>query len=369
MSRAVVVYFSEPSAGLRAHEKATLFDVAAMIADLNGWKRTGSYVSETQYSAQPFFVPDDVLLAAEALKLGIRTQSDLFGGVVPYPVAKTKAITHQLVNSSANRPAGWPSAFAKKVRAAVLLGSTAFSVSDARLAAVQLLKHGTIRVKLASGAGGKGQTVISNEHDLDSLLERLPGGEIAAHGLVIEENLRHVTTLSVGQVTINRMMIAYHGRQRTVVDNDGRPVYGGSHLVCVRGGWQALNNLPMTPALHFAIAQARMYDDAADAHLGLLSSRRNYDVGQGFDSTGQWRSGVFEASWRPGGASTAELAALTAFARDRSLQVFEVSTAKEFGRDRKATPRYATIHFAGDDPEDGPIVRYTIATRTLSKAA
>jgi hypothetical protein len=137
----------------------------------------------------------------------------------------------------------------------------------------------------------------------------------------------------------------------------------------VRGGWQALNNLPMTPALHFAIAQARMYDDAADAHLGLLSSRRNYDVGQGFDSTGQWRSGVFEASWRPGGASTAELAALTAFARDRSLQVFEVSTAKEFGRDRKATPRYATIHFAGDDPEDGPIVRYTIATRTLSKAA
>jgi hypothetical protein len=247
MSRAVVVYFSELSAGLCEHEKATLFDVAAMIAELNGWERTGSYVSETQYSAQPFFVPDDVLLAAEALKLGIRTQSDLFGGVVPYPVAKTKAITHQLVNSSANRPAGWPPAFAKKVRAAVLLGSTAFSVSDARLAAVQLLKHGTIRVKLASGAGGKGQTVISNEHDLDSLLERLPGGEIAAHGLVIEENLRPVTTLSVGQVTINRMMIAYHGRQRTVVDNNGRPVYGGSHLVCVRGGWQALNRFPMAP--------------------------------------------------------------------------------------------------------------------------
>jgi hypothetical protein len=56
--------------------------------------------------------------------------------------------------------------------------------------------------------------------------------------------------------------------------------------------------------------------------------------------------------------STAELAALTAFAHDPSLQVFEASTVKDFGRERKA-PRHALIHFQGDDPEDGPILRYT----------
>jgi uncharacterized protein DUF3182 len=51
--------------------------------------------------------------------------------------------------------------------------------------------------------------------------------------------------------------------------------------------------------------------------------RRNYDVGQGIDERS--RSGVFEASWRSGGATTAQLATLMAFADDPTLKVVEVT--------------------------------------------
>jgi hypothetical protein len=368
MTGVVVVYFSEFAARLYAHEKATLFDVAAMIARLKGCEIASSYDAACKYTGKIFFVPDDTLVLDEASSLDIRSAGDFFGGVVPHPVVKTKAITHGLVSSNAYRPEGWSRAFAQKVRDAVLRGYTAFTVQDARVAAARLLMHGAVRVKQALRDGGKDQTVITRIAELDELLEMLSVETIATFGLVLEENLRRVTTLSVGQVTVGGLKIAYHGTQRTVVNNKGEHVYGGSHLVCVRGGWEALDRLPMPPSVRLGVAQARSYDCAANEFRSFLASRRNYDVGQGLDGESQWRSGVFEPSWRSGGASTAELAAMTAFANDPSLQVFEASTVKDFGRAR-AAPRHALIHFEGDDPEDGPILRYTIVTQTLQQAA
>lgn len=364
----VVVYFSEFGARLYAHERATLFDVAAMIAKLKGCEVAGSYDSSYRYAGKIFFVPDDALVSDEASSLDICSADDLFGGVVPYPVVKTKAITHRLVTSSADRPEGWSPVFARRVQDAVLRGYTAFTVQDAHLAATRLLRHGAVRVKEAFRDGGKNQTVITTIAELDELLETLSLEAIATFGLVLEENLRRVTTLSIGQVAIDGLKIAYQGTQRTVVNNKGEDVYGGSRLVCVRGGWEALDPLPMPPAVRRGVAQARSYDLGTSEFPGFLASRRNYDVGQGLDGEGQWRSGVFEPSWRSGGASTAELAALTAFAEDPSLHVFEASTVKDFGRSRE-TPRHALVHFEGDDPEEGPILRYTMVMRTLRQAA
>lgn len=368
MAGVVVVYFSLFGAATYCHEKATLFDVAAMIARLKGCNVAGSYDVAAEYSGEIFFVPDDTLMLDEASSLDIHSPNDLFGGVVPYPFVKTKAITHQLVTSNAERPKEWSPIFSRRVHDVVLPGYTAFSSQDARAAAARLLTRGAIRVKETLGDGGKGQAVITSAGELDELLEKASPQNIAAYGLVLETNLRQVTTLSVGQVTVGGLMIAYHGTQRTVTNNNGQPVYGGSNLVCVRGGWEALDSLPMRTAVRLAVAQARSYDQAASEYPGFLASRRNYDVGQGLDGAGRWQSGVLEASWRSGGASTAELAALIAFAQDPALQVFEASTVKEFGRARKA-PRYSTIHFEGDDPEDGPILRYTVVTRKLRQAA
>ena len=136
----------------------------------------------------------------------------------------------------------------------------------------------------------------------------------------------------------------------------------------MRGGWEALDGLPMSSERRMAVRQARSYDHAAREYPGFLASRRNYDIAQGIDNEGQWRSGVLEASWRSGGASTAELTALAAFVQSPGLQVVEASAVKEFGKGRNV-PRGAIVHFRGDDPEDGAIVRYTMMTRALCRAA
>jgi hypothetical protein len=139
-------------------------------------------------------------------------------------------------------------------------------------------------------------------------------------------NSSGVCAIIPGQTTIGDRMISYLGTQRSVINNRGLSVYGGSHLVCVRGGWAELENLPMNYAIRQAVSQARTYDRNADQYPGFFASRRNYDIGQGIDERGRWWSGVFEASWRSGGASTAEVAALMAFAQDSGLRVVEATS-------------------------------------------
>jgi hypothetical protein len=248
------------------------------------------------------------------------------------------------------------------VQSAVLPGYTAFSRGDARIAAKRLLPMGAIRVKEPLGDGGHGQTLVKEIIELDDLLERFSPEKLASHGLVLENNLCAITTRSVGQTTIGDRMIAYHGTQRSVTNNHGLSVYGGSHLICVRGGWAELENLPMDAQAKLAVSQARAYDHNAARYPGFFASRRNYDVGQGIDGCGQWRSGVLEASWRSGGASTAEVEALMAFGQDSALQVVEATSMKQFGKPGKIPPG-AVVHFHGDDPEEGPLLRYTVVTR------
>jgi len=350
------------------HERITLSIVAESIARLNDYQYAGVCDPTERSTGHLFFVPDDTLMLDEARTFGIHSPHQLYGAVVPYPFAKTKAITHRLVSAHAARPYGWSSAFAGGVRNAVLPGYTAFSPDDARTAAMRLLPLGPIRVKEPLGDGGHGQTVVTAITELNAFLENFSPEKIASHGLVLETNLRRGTTRSVGQTLIGDRMIAYHGTQRSVTNNHGLSVYGGSNLICVRGGWAELETLSMDAEAHLAVSQARTYDRNADQYPGFLASRRNYDIGQGIDERGQWRSGVFEASWRSGGASTAELAALMALAEDSSLQVVEATAVKQFGKP-SAIPPGAVIHFQGDDPEDGPLLRYTIVARARRQVA
>jgi len=350
------------------HEKVTLSIVAESIARVNGWSYAGVYDAAERSGGAYYFVPDDTLMLDEAQDLGIHYPHQLYGAVAPYPFVKTKAITHGLVSAHAARPYGWSPAFSDNMRNAVLPGYTVFCADDARMAAMRLFPLGPIRVKEPLGDGGHGQRVVAGISELDAFLETLSPEHVASHGLVLETHLRRAITRSVGQTTIGNRLISYYGTQRAVTNNYGLSVYGGSHLICVRGGWTELEALPMDAEARLAVSQARTYDRNADRYPGFLASRRNYDVGQGMDGRGQWRSGVFEASWRSGGASTAELAALMAFAQDSTLQVVEATSVKQFGR-RTTIPAGAVIHFHGDDPEDGPLLRYTVATPAIRRAA
>jgi hypothetical protein len=355
----VVIYFSRFGKPLQWHHKVVLNAGAKAIAEIKGYDFGGRYETRYDYSGPLFFVPDDTLLPDEASYLGIRSANDLYGGVAPYLFAKTKAITHGLVDCHAERPQGWSTAFAERVRGIVLPGYTVFSSRDARVAAGRMLRRGPLRLKKPLSASGKDQTVVATLNELDAALEKVTADEMATYGLVLEENLRQVRTLSVGEVAVGSLRISYHGTQRTVSDNEGRPVYGGSDLVCVRGGWEALDALPMSPEVGAAVAAARRYDEATEELSGFTASRRNYDVAQGLGADGRPRSGVLEPSWRIGGASSAELAALSAFVRNPSLQIVGASHAEEYGKNCQA-PADAFVDFQGDDPEAGPLLRYTI---------
>lgn len=358
----VVIHFSRLGGRLDPRQTVMLDADAKVIAHVLGYEYGGRHQAAKDYTAPVFFVPDDTLLVDEASSLGIRGPSDFYGGIVPHPFVKTKAITHGLVEENAERAPGWSPTFAERVSEIVLPGYTVFSAGDARTAAKRMLRRGGIRVKKPLGASGKGQSLVTTLQELDALLETYASEEMATYGLVLEENLRQVRTLSVGQIAIDGFTVAYCGVQRITKDNEGRSVYGGSDLVCVRGGWDGLDALAVEPDARAGVAEAKLYDQAMSEYPGFMASRRNYDIGQGIDSEGRPRSGVFESSWRIGGASPAELLALTEFAQDPSAQVIEAAHVADFGKHREA-PAGAVVHFEGDDPQAGPLIRYTMVTR------
>jgi hypothetical protein len=57
-------------------------------------------------------------------------------------------------------------------------------------------------VKEPLGDGGRGQTLVTTIAELDAFLENFSPEKIASCGLVLETNLRQVTTRSVGQTGI-----------------------------------------------------------------------------------------------------------------------------------------------------------------------
>jgi hypothetical protein len=77
-----------------------------------------------------------------------------------------------------------------------LPGYTVFSARDARLAARRMLERGPVRLKKPLSASGQGQTLVTTMGQLDLFLEQFDADEMATYGLVLEENLRDVRTLS-----------------------------------------------------------------------------------------------------------------------------------------------------------------------------
>jgi Protein of unknown function (DUF3182) len=357
---AVVLYSNTTANRPGSHENASRAWVAARLAVLKGYEDAGEYDPAAGYAGHVYFVPAETLVSVEtAHELGIRTEDDLFGGVVPYPFVATKAITHPLVDAQARAPEGWSHDFGRRVADSILLGHAAFSPDDARRAGERMLKSGPARVKESRGIGGRGQIIVMNAGELEAALNEMHAEELARYGIVIEQQLEEISTYSVGQVRVAGLMASYCGSQRLTQGNDGHTVYGGSDLLVVHGDFDALLDLDLAPEIRLAVDQARKYDvAAAEEFPGLLASRRNYDVARGRDPGGQWRSGVLEQSWRIGGASPAEVTALEAFRADPDLRTVRAATVEVHGECEP--PRDAIVYFSGEDERVGPITKYAL---------
>jgi len=304
-----------------------------------------------------YYVPTETLIDPQRhARLGICTEQDLFGGLVSHPYMATKAISHPLP-ADASFPPGWTDAFACQASDALLRGYTVFSKADARRAAALLLLDGPLRLKPVLACAGRGQQVIVQLDELEPLLDDMDDQDLALWGLVLEEDLSDVETFSVGQVRVAGLTCSYHGTQQLTHDHQGIEVYGGSDLVVVRGDYQALLQLPLDDHLRLAINQAMAYEHAAEQHFpGFIASRRNYDIARGNTPQGHLRSGVLEQSWRLGGASSAELLALQAFADDPALQRVRASTHEVFGT--PDLPTDATLFYQGNDSELGQLSKF-----------
>jgi hypothetical protein len=357
--RIVVVHSRQPCGNPEGHECSSQDRVAAKVAALLGYRFGGEYDAHGHYDLPLYFVPRETVSGMrEAALLGIRGEHDLFGGVVPHAYVASKVITHPLLRPGCVAPHGWAPVFGEQVRDVVLPGYSAFSRDDARAAGLQLLASGAVRIKLASGIGGGGQTVAEDAQALEQQLGALDDAQLRDGGVVLERNLKQVITHSVGQVRIGRHVASYCGIQHLTRNNAGEEVYGGSELLVARGDFEALLALPHADAVRMAVAQACTYHRAALASFpGLLASRCNYDVAQGVDDSGAWRSGVLEQSWRIGGATGAELAALAAFQADPALRVVRAATTEVYGA--AAPPPDAEVYFHGVDRFVGAIAKYT----------
>lgn len=356
----VVVYPGNAQRSPSSHESATYYEIAQRLAVIKGYDFGGEFSASRTYTGHLYFVPSDTFVTVDsASQLGIRDEQDLFGGVVPFPFIATKTITHPLPAADAHAPEGWRFDLAPRVQDVVLPGFSAFSIADARSAGMKLLERGPARVKKASGIGGLGQWVVADVQELETRLQALDAQEIARDGLVFEMNLNEVKTLSVGQVRVGSLTATYCGTQQLTTNNAGEEVYGGSDLTVVRGDFDALLRLQLAHETLTAITQARTYHAAVmECYPAMFASRCNYDVAQGFDEKGRWLSGVLEQSWRIGGASGAEVAALGAFLADPKLETVCASTSEVYGTGQ-SVPADAVVYYQGVDERVGPIIKYS----------
>ena len=362
-ARGLVVAYSlaaAPNPHDHDHESVTRTGIAKRLAALKGYDFVGEYDPAARYPTSVYFVPSHTIIGLDtARKLGIEDEHDLFGGVVPHAFVSTKSITHPLFDPAAEAPSGWSHDFCDAVSDAVLPGYTAFTTRDARRAGRKLLERGAVRVKPALAIGGRGQTVARDAAALDAAIDAVDAGELRLCGVALEQSLSEVVTYSVGRVSVGAWEATYFGTQKLTADHDGAQVYGGSDLVVARGDFDALLTLAVPTDAQLAIARARTYDAAAGACFpGLIASRRNYDVVLGLDESGERRCGVLEQSWRIGGASGPEVAALEAFRDDPGLMAVRASCVEIYG-DAEAPPG-ATVYFDGIDEKVGRLVKYTV---------
>ena len=356
----VLAYVPDQLDHASLHERATLLAFAQRLAALRGYDFDALYQPSRRYRGHVYFVPSITLTCEQAAGLGIQGPDDLFGGVVPHAFVATKAISHPLLAPGAATVAGWNPAFATQLGDSVLAGYTVFNHGDARQAGFRLLASGPLRIKPVRATGGSGQSVARDLAELQRVLDGIDPHEVMSHGLVLEEDLSDVRTFSVGQVRVADVTASYYGFQRLTRNNRGKEVFGGSDLTVVRGEFDALLALDPAAEIRRAVEQALRYDAAVKAcFAGFFASRINYDVALGRDAAGQLRSGVLEQSWRVGGATGAEIAALEVFHKQPGRRQVRASAVEIFGESPEPPPD-ASVHFRGVDPRAGLLTKYTL---------
>lgn len=351
-----------PDVHVRHMRSAMLARVAALrggrVGDVQTLPMSDS-VRAGDDATSVYWMPEDCLDAAQARSVGIRSEDDFFGGVVPHAFVAGKAIAHPLLAADAARPTGWNMAFGERLDMLTLPGFAEFARVDADAAVARLLRGGAVRIKRVLGIGGRGQWVARSHAEAAAALDAIATSELQTHGVVIERQLDTIETFSIGSARIGPHRVCYHGTQRLVRGRDGVEVYGGSTLHLRRGGLDDLLAAALPPAVSKAVCLTLAFDRAvAAAYPGFIASRRNYDVACGQDEDGRAYCGVLEQSWRFGGASPGEILAMELFAADPARTAVTVSTHECHAP--RTPPPGAIVYWNDPDEAVGPLLKYAL---------
>lgn len=357
-----------PASTINAHDVASLHGIGYRLARLLGGRFLSWYRHGADALTPPYYIPADTLVGSDALPACAAGVPAFFGGQVPHAFVASKVVVHPLPGRSAAAPAGWSHDLAVEIEDVVLPGFSVFDVNDAITAVRQLLRQGPVRLKPAWTRGGEGQVVIGDVAQAQQAIAALDADDLSAHGIVVEQNLCDPVTYSVGEVRCAGITAAYVGRQRQTCNREGAQVYGGSDLMVLRGDLADLERSVQAPGLAQAIRQARLFDAAvAEAYPGFCASRRNYDLIEGTTADGRHVAGVLEQSWRVGGATPAEIAALAAFAADGNCVQVRASSHEVYGA--AVLPDNADIYYRGVDPVEGLLTKYSVVEHGRSSPA
>ena len=363
----VVFYRCEPHGHARSHDATTKAEVARRLAELLDFNYAGEFDPVQRPPGRLYFVPTDTLYGVDdALRLGIRSPDDLFGGVVPHPFVATKAITHPLVDADALAPSGWSPdsrpACAKWCCRLFRLhraGCTARGRTPARA-----------RVRCASrrprGVGGGGQAVVSTRRSWRPVSASLDTEALSRQGIVLERESRGSDDTQRRPGRSRRRDGELLGTQRADSATSGRGCLWRIALV------RRARRLRRAAALDLAGGGAHRDRAGAGATTraalmffpGMFASRCNYDIAQGLDDEGRWRSGVLEQSWRIGGASGAEVAALRRLPRRSGAASGARVDRRNLRRGRRRAAPTPSVYFDGIDEHVGPLAKY-VQARTV----
>lgn len=344
--------------GATEHDVASQVHLARQLAILLQCRAIDPYRPDRQRQHNCYYVPDRTLMGlARARALGISGAGQLYGGVVPHHFVATKSISHALWSAASTAPPGWSYALGAQLYPHVLHGFSAFAREDGLRAGRLLLGDGPLCIKPVHATAGRGQRVVNDIQELaEALTPEAWQGDLRG-AVVLEENLFELQTFSVGWCHAGQHALAYVGTQELTRDNHNQEVYGGSVLHCRRGGRESLDALAQDDTQRAAINAARAYDQAVStAFPAMLASRRNYDIAIGRNVHGQRRVGVLEQSWRAGGASAAEVAALLYLAIHTADDSICAYTRERYGLEAGLPPD-GDLVYHGCDSQLGPMTK------------
>ncbi|HEU4665134.1 MAG TPA: DUF3182 family protein [Dokdonella sp.] len=304
-----------------------------------------------------YFVPDHTLTLAEAARLGIRSELDLYGGVVPHAFVATRAAAHAPISADAVVPQSWSYALARMLASNVLRGYSAFTVMDACIAAKRLLRSGPVRIHCGDAEPAPAGEALHDLDDCIEAIEAIPLVDLGLRGVVVEHALAEESVHVVGNARIGAQSVSYLGTRRAARTVHGVTVHAGCDLVLVQGDFTALDRVGLDAHERKAVLKAAYYDAAfAHAYRPSFASRRCYDVVIGRNAHGEVRMGVRGPLWRCSAESPAEVAAMLAFRDLPGLACVRASTYEAIGA--VDLPGDAMVYHRARCDAGGTVTRY-----------